>query len=123
HTTIPTLLPYTTLFRSKRVPLPKKSDIKWLILCGLFQTAYFNIAIQISLNYISAGLTSVLTYSMPLFLSIMAHYWLPNERLTRKKLFGIILGIVGLFMAMNIQLDGSRWIMLLGFSLTVLLSV
>src|SRR5699024_10716075 len=64
----------------KRVILPKKSDIKWLILCGLFQTAYFNIAIQISLNYISAGLTSVLTYSMPLFLSIMAHYWLPNER-------------------------------------------
>lgn len=103
----------------KRVPLPKKSDIKWLILCGLFQTAYFNIAIQISLNYISAGLTSVLTYSMPLFLSIMAHYWLPNERLTKKKLFGIILGIVGLFMAMNIQLDGSLWIMLLGLSSAV----
>src|SRR5690625_7990515 len=56
---------------------------------------------------------------MPLFLSIMAHYWLPNERLTRKKLFGIILGIVGLFMAMNIQLDGSLWIMLLGLSSAV----
>lgn len=103
----------------KRVPLPKKSDLKWLVLCGLFQTAYFNIAIQISLNYISAGLTSVLTYSMPLFLSIMAHYWIPNERLTKRKSFGIVLGIIGLCMAMNVQMDGSFWIMLLGLSSAV----
>src|SRR5699024_1978291 len=52
----------------KRVPLPSDSDLKWLILCGIFHTAYFNIAIQVSLSHIDAGLTSVLTYSMPLFL-------------------------------------------------------
>ncbi|MBS4210230.1 DMT family transporter [Bacillus sp. FJAT-50079] len=100
----------------KRIPLPKKSDIKWYVLCGVLQTTYFNIAIQISLNYVSAGLTSVLTYSMPLFLSIMAHRWIPGETLTRRKTFGIVLGIVGLFLAMNIQLGGAFWAVLLALS-------
>ncbi|WP_462411344.1 DMT family transporter [Neobacillus sp. Marseille-QA0830] len=100
----------------KKNPLPNKSDWKWVILCGLFQTTYFNIAIQISLNYVSAGLTSVLTYSMPLFLSIMAHKWIPNEQLTPRKTFGIVLGIAGLFLAMDIHLGGNVWAVLLALS-------
>lgn len=103
----------------KRVPLPSKSDLKWLILCGIFQTTYFNIAIQVSLNHIDAGLTSVLTYSMPLFLTLMAHQWIPNDRLTTRKMVGIIVGIIGLFLAMNIQLDGSILIMLFALSSAV----
>lgn len=100
----------------KKIPLPSKSDFKWYVLCGLIQTTYFNIAIQTSLNYVSAGLTSVLTYSMPLFLSIMAHRWIPGEQLTKRKTFGIVLGIVGLFLAMNINLGGSFWAVLLALS-------
>src|SRR5699024_4209073 len=100
----------------KRVPLPAKSDHSWLILCGIFQTAYFNIAIQVSLNHIDAGLTSVLTYSMPLFLTLMAHQWIPKDRLTTRKMVGIVVGIIGLFLAMNIQLDGSVFIMLFALS-------
>lgn len=100
----------------KKIPLPNKSDLKWYILCGLLQTTYFNIAIQVSLNYVSAGLTSVLTYSMPLFLSIMAHKWIPGEQLTSRKTLGIVLGIVGLCIAMNIQQGGSLWAVLLALS-------
>jgi O-acetylserine/cysteine efflux transporter len=100
----------------KRMPLPNKSDYKWLILCGLLQTAYFNIALQVSLTSISAGLTSVLTYSMPLFLSIMAHRWIPGERLTARKTFGIMIGIAGLFLAMDIHTGGSIWAVLLAVS-------
>lgn len=100
----------------KKIPLPNKSDLKWYFLCGLLQTTYFNIAIQISLNYVSAGLTSVLTYSMPLFLSILAHRWIPGEQLTIRKTFGIVLGIVGLFLAMNIHIGGNFWAMLLALS-------
>src|SRR5699024_239481 len=96
----------------KRVPLPSKSDLKWLILCGIFQTAYFNIAIQVTLSHIDAGLTSVLTYSMPLFLTLMAHQWIPKDRLTTRKIVGIVVGIIGLFLAMNIRRDGSVFIML-----------
>ncbi|SFL74524.1 DMT family transporter [Pelosinus propionicus] len=100
----------------KKIPLPNKSDFKWYFLCGLLQTTYFNIAIQISLNYISVGLASVLTYSMPLFLSLMAHRWIPEEKLTPKKTFGILLGIIGLSLAMNIHSGGLLWAVLLALS-------
>lgn len=104
----------------KKIPLPNKSDFKWYALCGLIQTTYFNIAIQISLNYVSAGLTSILTYSMPLFLSIMAHRWIPGEQLDTRKTFGIALGIVGLFLVMNIHLGGSSfWAVLLALSAAI----
>jgi drug/metabolite transporter (DMT)-like permease len=52
----------------KRISIPKGKMLGWIAVCGLLQTTYFNIAIQLSLNDLSAGLTSVLTYSMPLWL-------------------------------------------------------
>lgn len=100
----------------RKVPWPKRRDLGWYALCGLLQTTYFNIAIQIALNHISAGLTSVLTYSMPLFLSIMAHWCIPGERLTTRKTTGIVVGLVGLFMAMNAHFGGSYWAVLLGLT-------
>jgi drug/metabolite transporter (DMT)-like permease len=93
----------------KKVVKPKKRDIKWFIVCGILQTTYFNIAIQVSLNYISAGLTSVLTYSMPLFLSVMAHFFIPGDRLNTRKMIGIVTGTLGLFLAMNIHFGGGVW--------------
>ncbi|WP_342417681.1 DMT family transporter [Paenibacillus sp. FSL R10-2782] len=100
----------------KRVPYPDRHAMKWVILCGILQTTYFNIAIQISLNYINAGLTSVLTYSMPLFVSIMAHFLIPGERLNTSKTIGIATGMMGLLFAMDIHLGGNLWAMLLGVS-------
>lgn len=103
----------------KKIPMPGKRELKWYILCGLLQTTYFNIAIQISLNYISAGLTSVLTYSMPLFLSLMAHYFIPGDKLTARKTGGILIGILGLFLAMDIHFGGNMWAPLLALSSAV----
>ncbi len=103
----------------KKIPMPGKRELKWYILCGILQTTYFNIAIQISLNYISAGLTSVLTYSMPLFLSLMAHYFIPGEKLTAGKTGGILIGIFGLFLAMNIHLGENIWAPILALSSAV----
>ncbi|PLS02663.1 DMT family transporter [Neobacillus cucumis] len=103
----------------KKIPLPGKRELKWYILCGFLQTTYFNIAIQISLNYISAGLTSVLTYSMPLFLSLMAHYFIPGERLTAAKTGGILIGILGLFISMDIHFGENIWAPVLALSSAV----
>ncbi|SEG27387.1 DMT family transporter [Paenibacillus sp. UNC499MF] len=100
----------------KKVPLPSRKDLKWFILCGILQTAYFNLAIQISLEDISAGLTSVLTYSMPLWLTLMAHFLIPGEKLTTRKTIGLIAGIIGMFFALDVRLGGSFWAMLLALS-------
>lgn len=101
----------------KRIPLPSKKNLKWYVLCGFLQTTHFNLAIQISLNHISAGLVSVLTYSMPLFFCILAHFFIPGERLTVRKMIGIIIGIMGLFFALNINhLDGNLWALILALT-------
>ncbi|MBP1153323.1 MULTISPECIES: DMT family transporter [unclassified Paenibacillus] len=100
----------------KRVPLPDKKDWKWIIACGLLHTTYFNIAIQLALNDMSAGLTSVLTYSMPLWLTVMAHYWIPGERLTLAKTAGVILGIAGLFLTLDVHLGGGYSVFFLALS-------
>ncbi|WP_026565545.1 DMT family transporter [Bacillus sp. UNC41MFS5] len=100
----------------KKIPLPSKRELKWYILCGILQTTYFNIAIQISLNYINAGLTSVLTYSMPLFLSLMAHYFIPGDKLTAAKAGGILIGILGLFLSMDIHFGENIWAPILALS-------
>src|SRR5699024_5887227 len=69
----------------KRVPLPTKSDLTGLIVFGIFQTAYFTIATQVSVGHIYAGLTSVLSYSMPVVLSLMAHQGIPEDRSTSRR--------------------------------------
>ncbi|MFP7494737.1 DMT family transporter [Terribacillus saccharophilus] len=103
----------------RKIQLPSKRQLKWYVVCGLLQTTYFNIAIQVSLNYISSGLTSVLTYSMPLFLSIMAHYFIPGEKLNMLKMIGISLGIAGLILAMDVQTGGNVLIPLFALSSAV----
>lgn len=100
----------------KKVIVPNKRDLKWFIICGLLQTTYFNLAIQISLNYINAGLTAVLTYSMPLFLSVMAHFLIPGDRLSTRKIIGVVSGTLGIFVAMNIHFGGGFWAAILALT-------
>ena len=47
-------------------------------------------------NRISSGLTAVLQSVIPAFGLLLAHYYLPNERITVAKLLGVALGIAGI---------------------------
>ena len=61
-----------------------------------------NIAAQVGMKTISAGMAAVLNYTAPLWTAILAHFTL-NERLTEIKCFGIFLAIVGLYVLMGLQ--------------------
>ena len=45
--------------------------------------------------HISSGLTAVLFSTMPLMTSMLSAYWTRTEKLNRRKLIGILVGIVG----------------------------
>jgi drug/metabolite transporter (DMT)-like permease len=49
----------------------------------------------------------------------MAHYFIPGEKLTVSKIIGISIGIVGLFLAMDIQFGGNIWAPILALSSAV----
>ena len=56
-------------------------------------------------NHISAGLTSILFSTMPLFVLVLAHFMVPEERMTRGKLLGILVGIAGVAVIFSHHLE------------------
>ena len=86
----------------RKIPLPEKKFLPWIFLTGLLMIVLNNIAAQIGMQTISAGMAAVLNYTAPLWTAILAHFTL-NERLTRLKCFGIFLAILGLYVLMGLQ--------------------
>ena len=100
----------------RKIPFPDKKFLPWIILTGILMLVLNNIAAQVGMQSISAGMAAVLNYTAPLWTAILAHFTL-NERLTRLKCFGILLAIIGLYVLMGLQgVDdlGAAFIIILG---------
>jgi drug/metabolite transporter (DMT)-like permease len=89
-----------------RLPPPPRKYWKWIILTGILQTAVNNVAAQIGIQSLGAGLVAVLNYSMPVWVAILAHFFL-REHLTLRKILGIVISMTGLFILMNINTVGN----------------
>lgn len=48
-----------------------------------------------ALDLTAVGRASVIFYSMPLWLAVVAHFWLPDEQITAKRGIGLALAFVG----------------------------
>jgi drug/metabolite transporter (DMT)-like permease len=95
----------TLLILARGVRWPRKGS-EWLLIAvvGL---------LQFSLNYglvfwgeqrISSGLAAVLQSTFPAFGLVIAHFYIPEERLTAKKVFGVLLGFAGVAVIFSDQL-------------------
>ncbi len=94
-------------FRGGRLPRDRQ-QLFWLAATGM---------ISITINYglvfwgetrISSGLAAVLQATIPVFGIVIAHFLLPTERLTWRKLTGILIGFagVGIIFLDQIRIDG-----------------
>jgi drug/metabolite transporter (DMT)-like permease len=101
------------LARGLRWPRQRKD---WLVIAivGL---------LQFSLNYglvfwgeqrISSGLAAVLQSTFPAFGLVIAHFYLPDERMTSKKVAGVLLGFTGVAIIFSQQLSFTGQSALLG---------
>lgn len=100
----------------RKIPFPDKKFLPWIILTGILMLVLNNVAAQVGMQSISAGMAAVLNYTAPLWTAILAHFTL-NERLTKIKCFGIFLAILGLYVLMGLQgVDdlGAAFIIILG---------
>ncbi len=100
------------LFRGDSLPRARRD---WLLIAGL-GVATFSVNYGLVFwgeNRISSGLTAVLQAVIPAFGLLLAHYLLPNERITAAKLAGVALGVagVGVIFAdqMNIAGPSALW--------------
>jgi drug/metabolite transporter (DMT)-like permease len=83
----------------RRIPLHLTRAMVPAGLCiGLAFSAEF-IFLFLALDLTTLGRASVIFYSMPLWLALMAHFGLPGERITRSKAVGLALAMAGTALA------------------------
>src|SRR5436190_10153306 len=74
-------------------------------------------------QHISSGLAAVLQSTFPLFGLVIAHFYLPHERITTVKVTGVLLGIVGVAIIFSDQLSIAGSMALMGSVALVLSAV
>jgi drug/metabolite transporter (DMT)-like permease len=62
---------------------------------GVFSTAIPMTAMLTSLTYQSSGITALLITTAPAFITVAAHFSLPDERLNTRKVLGVLLALGG----------------------------
>lgn len=80
----------------QKIPLPKtRRDWKLVGLTGVLQFSINYSFVFWSEQYISSGLAAVLQAMITVFGLVLAWFFLPNERITKIKVFAVLIGMVG----------------------------
>ncbi|PAF38988.1 EamA family transporter [Terribacillus saccharophilus] len=75
--------------------LPEKHEWKpFFILAALMCIGYYALS-TFGMQFVDSGVSSVLVYTMPIIVSVMAHFML-KERLVMNKVIGLLVGAAGL---------------------------
>jgi drug/metabolite transporter (DMT)-like permease len=78
----------------KGIPWPKREKWRDYLAVGLFQTTAMFGFMLCGMKFVNAGKTSVLLYTMPLWTSLLAHFYL-KEKLSVSRWLGVISGGAG----------------------------
>ena len=88
------------LFIQGRLIFPKNSDWKIIIIITVFQIALPTALIHSGLEFLDAGRSAVLVFTMPLWVAPLAYFFL-KEKINLVKLVGLILGLSGIGILFN----------------------
>ncbi len=110
------------LIRRARWP---RTRSEWLLIAvsGLLQFTLNYGLVFWGEQYISSGLAAVLQSTFPLFGLVIAHFYLPSERMTTLKVVGVLLGVFGVAVIFSDQLTIAGSMALLGSIALVLSAV
>ena len=108
----------------RRLRLPRNRKDWWLLALTGFLSFSLNYGLLFwGEQYISSGLAALLQATIPAFGLIIAHFYLPDERMTLAKIAGIILGVAGVGMVFSNQLAVAGTLALAGCVALVLSSL
>lgn len=90
----------------RRVPIPRRrSDWLLLAITGILAFTLNYGLLFWGEQYISSGLAALLQSTIPAFGLVIAHFYLPGERMTPAKIFGVIVGVAGVGVVFSNQLS------------------
>jgi drug/metabolite transporter (DMT)-like permease len=96
------------LISVRGVPLPDKTrDWMFLAVTGILSFSLNYGLVFWGEQYISSGLAALLQSMLPLFGLIIAHFYLPGERMTLPRIGGVVLGVCGVAVIFSNQLQVS----------------
>ncbi|MBL3687901.1 DMT family transporter [Leucobacter zeae] len=78
-----------------RLRLPRRIDLLHLAVAGTFGIAGFGVLSAVSLLNTTAGRTSIVVYTMPIWVALLGRVWL-GERLGPRRVVSVWVGIAGL---------------------------
>jgi drug/metabolite transporter (DMT)-like permease len=111
---------FAFLLATGRLARPTRADWPVVVSVSLFQMWLFMGLSTIGLQFVPAGRSAILSYTMPLWV-FPAAVLLFGERLTRWKLIGMVLGLAGLVVLLNpASIDWSDRNALLGNALLLI---
>ncbi|MBI5167154.1 MAG: DMT family transporter [candidate division NC10 bacterium] len=90
-----------------------------LLILGLIFTAQLGL-MNLGINLTTAARSSVFLYTQPIFVVLLAHFFIPGESLRGGKLFGVLLSMLGLLVAFAERFSSSPFPSLVGDGLVVL---
>jgi drug/metabolite transporter (DMT)-like permease len=99
----------------------------YLFAVSILSTALTYALFYWGISYSAASTTAIVIGAQPLFVAVMAHLFVPNDKLTKKKVGALIAGIVGLWIIAASRYDAADasgmafWgvLMLIGSNLSI----
>ena len=93
----------------QRMPASLKTWGAFLIMGALNNAIPFSLIVW-GQTRIDSGVASILNATTPIFTVVLAHVLTSDERLTLRKLFGVLIGFLGVYIMMKPELkDGFSW--------------
>ncbi len=89
------------MIQRKRLFVGKENLKNYLIISFLMAIGYMGI-LTYGMQFVDSGKTSVLVYTMPIFVTIISHFKL-NERINAYKMIGLIFGLIGLLFIIGLE--------------------
>jgi drug/metabolite transporter (DMT)-like permease len=105
-------------WRGIELTLPRNTWSAGILIGAVFSFEF--ICLFKALDLTTVTRTSVLLYTMPIWLALAAHVLIPEERLTRVKSIGLVLAFAGVVVALAARGEGAGGGALLGDFLAVL---
>lgn len=105
----------SVIVKIQKIPLPRTPrEWRLVVLTGILQFSINYGMVFWSEQYITSGLAAVLQAMITVFGLILAWIFLPNERITKLKIFAVLIGIVGVAVIFYDQLKVQSLMAFLG---------
>lgn len=93
------------IIKARRLSLPRaRADWRLLAITGVLSFSFNYGLVFWGEQYVSSGLAALLQAMIPAFGLVIAHFYLPGERMTTIKIFGIVMGVAGVGVVFSNQL-------------------